>query len=280
MIKAVFFDIDGTLLTSKGTLSPLTIQGIKDLRKNGIKCFIASGRGPMSIDSLVGELDLDGYVLFNGQLVFSHDKGIYQNPFPTDTVKDLAIYGDLEDKQMIFGGRKTFYGSESMKIGQKKWINALTHVVSKSTMFKIADKGANLYPSADLFIDLPIFDQPIYQVVMKSPLEEQATLEKEFPTCTITRSNPFSVDIIPKGGSKLKGIEKMVEYFGIELSETMAFGDNFNDVEMLRGVGLGIAMGNSPEQVKVLADEVAGSNDEDGIYYMLAKQHLIGQKTK
>lgn len=68
-------------------------------------------------------------------------------------------------------------------------------------------------------------------------------LEHRFPECTFQRSNTYTVDIIPKGGSKLLGIQAFANAVEIEMEEIMAFGDHYNDIEMLKGVGIGVAMG-------------------------------------
>ncbi|MDR2833919.1 MAG: Cof-type HAD-IIB family hydrolase, partial [Streptococcaceae bacterium] len=110
-----------------------------------------------------------------------------------------------------------------------------------------------------------VLREPIYQIIMISDESEQEKIEKEFSFATITRSNPYSIDIIPKGGSKLRGIQIFCNHFGIDISETMAFGDSWNDMEMIEGVGFGVAMGNAVEELKEKADFVTTSNDKDGI---------------
>ena len=95
------------------------------------------------------------------------------------------------------------------------------------------------------------------------------------PECTITRSNPFSVDIIPKGGSKIEGIKEALKFYDIKLEEAIAFGDSWNDLEMLEGIGIGVAMGNGNEDIKGQADYVTDTNDLDGIYKALVHFKVI-----
>jgi Cof subfamily protein (haloacid dehalogenase superfamily) len=95
---------------------------------------------------------------------------------------------------------------------------------------------------------------------------ETKKLAAEFPQLSITRSSPYSVDIISRGMSKLKGIEKAGEYYGFTTDQVMAFGDSTNDVEMLAGVRFSVAMGNGSKKVKDVASYVTASNNEDGIY--------------
>ena len=95
---------------------------------------------------------------------------------------------------------------------------------------------------------------------------ETKKLAAEFPQLSITRSSPYSVDIISKGMSKLRGIEKAGEFYGFTTNQVMALGDSTNDVEMLEGVKFSVAMGNGSKKAKEAARYVTASNNEDGIY--------------
>ncbi|MDL2254794.1 HAD hydrolase family protein, partial [Bacteroidales bacterium OttesenSCG-928-J16] len=98
---------------------------------------------------------------------------------------------------------------------------------------------------------------------------------QRLPGCSTTRWSPLFTDIIPKGGSKWIGIEKVLEHFGIAPDETMAFGDGGNDVEMLRNAGIGVAMQNAEMGVQQAADYVTTSVDDDGIANALRHFRLI-----
>ncbi|MFW7420268.1 Cof-type HAD-IIB family hydrolase [Vagococcus fluvialis] len=279
MIKAAFFDIDGTLLSSNAEILDSTKRAIEKLHQENILCCIASGRGPKSIQSLLGQLPMDAYVLYNGQLVFSHDAGIYQQPFPNETLEKLAIFGDEEERQMLFGGRKAFFGSQSMQLGQRKWIKQIQPLLpanySAKELQSLLKKWQLLPKRENKFITLPIFENPIYQCVLLSPASEQERLENLFSDCHFTRSNPYSVDIIAKGGSKIVGINEVLKHYGISADEAIAFGDSWNDTEMLREIGIGVAMGNGNDDIKQLADYVTDSNDEDGIFNALRHFNII-----
>ena len=93
--------------------------------------------------------------------------------------------------------------------------------------------------------------------------------------CEPMRWYPLFADIIARGNSKSTGIDKVLEYFGINLKDTMAFGDGGNDIPMLKHVATGIAMGNAEPHVKAVADYVTTSVDEDGIANALKHFGLI-----
>ena len=107
--------------------------------------------------------------------------------------------------------------------------------------------------------------EPIYQFILYS---EEKTAEKivaGLEDCKMTRWNPYGVDIISKSGGKVAGIKRIIQACGIRRNEVMAFGDGENDMDMLRYAGIGVAMGNAEEDVKVCADYITDDVDEDGI---------------
>lgn len=281
MIKAVFFDIDGTFLDSRGEILASTLRGVEALHQQGIKCFISSGRGPSSAEDLLKGTPFDGYVLYNGQLCFSHETGIYEHYFSVETLEALGRYTEKEQRHIIFGGRERYYGSKSLQWGQVKWLKKVHNLLPiKVTVPKLEanlQKIRRIIRPKEEQVKTPreIFSEPMYQCVLLSSPSEQGALETQFPDCKFTRSNPYAVDIIPKGGSKLVGITKVLDHYGLSLSDAMAFGDSWNDLEMLEGVGIGVAMGNGEEDVKRIADYVAESNDDDGIYKALQHFELV-----
>ena len=114
--------------------------------------------------------------------------------------------------------------------------------------------------------------------VMGKP-ELIACMERElaaaFPDLSVMRSLPHLLEIIERTVSKATGIAVLLDHYGIDRSEALAFGDNYNDIEMLRYVGHSVAMGNAPDEIKDIADSVTEANDADGIYHFLKKIHMV-----
>ena len=115
---------------------------------------------------------------------------------------------------------------------------------------------------------------------MVATVGETQDIEEKFPHVKITRSSPYSADIISADQSKLKGIAHLGEVFGFELSEVMAFGDSENDLEMLSGVGIGVAMGNGEDELKDQATHVTDTNNQNGIAKALSHYGLIHFETE
>ncbi len=280
MIKAVFFDIDGTLLDKKGSLLPSTWRAVHLLKAQGIVCGIATGRSPIKLQQLINYLPADCYVVYNGQLVFTEDRGIYDYPFPRETVERLAVYGDETNSRMIFGTRHAYHGSQTMQVSQTALVKKIKQILPLLTHYRKLGQTLEQLAAKPLFgsmsyQELEIFQENIYQCVLISPLSAQKQLEQTFPDCHFARSNPYSVDIIPKGGSKLVGIQQVIDYLGVDMGEVAVFGDSWNDIEMLTHAGLGVAMGNSNADVKRVADFVTWTNDEDGIFHALKHFNII-----
>ena len=93
--------------------------------------------------------------------------------------------------------------------------------------------------------------------------------------CEPMRWYPLFADIIARGNSKSHGIDQMLAYYGIDLKDTMAFGDGGNDIPMLKHVGMGIAMGNAAPHIQAAADYITTSVDEEGIMQALKHFHIL-----
>ena len=88
------------------------------------------------------------------------------------------------------------------------------------------------------------------------------------------RFEPAMIECISAGADKGKGLKSVADFYGVPMSEVMAFGDSFNDVPMLKAAGLGVAMGNARDAIKTLADEVAPTNNADGVAKTIEKHCL------
>ncbi|MGM0218419.1 Cof-type HAD-IIB family hydrolase [Enterococcus sp. AZ126] len=278
MIKAIFFDIDGTLMNKNTKILASTKQAIIKAQAQGILCAVATGRGPVHLSRQIDELNFDIFVTYNGQFVYTKEKTIRAEHFTDETLKRIVSFSDSYHQQILFGSRHNIEGSSLMRFGQKKWAKKIVRFLPKYFPVKFAKNlisRFSIHRKPQRYYDLDILNEPIYQCVLLSPESELDFLSEQLPGCQLTRSNPYTLDILPKGGSKLVGIQKCAEYFGFTLDEVMAFGDSWNDLEMLSGIGFGVAMGNAENEVKNVAKYVTSTNDEDGIYNALVHYDVI-----
>ncbi|MGM0123489.1 hypothetical protein IGI37_000861 [Enterococcus sp. AZ194] len=278
MIKAIFFDIDGTLVTSSSKALTSTREAIAAAQKKGILCGVATGRSPVRIKQITDNLALDMFVTYNGQYVYTADEVIYEEAFDPAVLKEIVTFADERHRQIMFGGKDKIDGSTTMIMGQARWVKKVSTFLPKwfpVKTVKILLQKFSPNRRKVRYEQLEILKEPIYQCILFSSESEDEKLRQLFPNCTLQRSNPYSVDLIPKGGSKLTGIDYFLETKGINRSEVMAFGDNFNDNEMLSGVGIGVAMGNGRTTTKQAADYITDTNEADGIAKALRHFHII-----
>lgn len=257
MIKAVFFDVDGTLFSHRSLRIPASsLAACQKLRANDIKIFTATGRHILELKRMLhGEIAFDGYVTLNGQLDLDQKQRIiYGAPFPKD------------DAQIL---RREF---------KKK--NLPLTIVEADRIFANYNNKDTKKALAAIHSPLPEIGQAnpqakIYQGMVYGQNEETAALIKKLPHCRYDQWNPVGFDIIPQDGSKMRGIEAMLKAFGLKAAEAMAIGDGNNDLQMLQDVGIGVAMGNGTEKIKKAADYVTDDIDKSGVYHALRRFQLI-----
>lgn len=279
MIKAIFFDIDGTLIASNGKALKSTREAIAAARKKGVLCGVATGRGPVHLEKVIDHLDLDMFITYNGQLVYTKEVLVYAKPFSKKTLEKIIDYADKNYRQVMFGAEKKVAGSLTIRISQAPIMQKYLRFAPQHFPVRALKKLLQRFSpnrNARRYESLNLLAEPIYQCIMLSPESEMEKLQAALPECDFHRSNAYSVDIVPKNGSKLKGIYEFLAFEGIDISEAMAFGDHFNDIDMLKGVGVGVAMGNAQQKTKEAADYVTASHDTEGIKQALEYYQVIG----
>ena len=259
MIKAVFFDIDGTLLSHKTKRIPdSTIKALKQLKEKGILIFLATGRHSSEMDDMpIHDVEFDGYITLNGQYCYSENEVLYDLPIEQEDIENVIAYVDEKKIPCIFVEDKKMY------------INFNNEVVEKV--------------QESISTDLPIVGDihrghthKIYQVIPYDIDESgEEMILSLMPHCKKTRWHPLAIDIIPATGGKQNGIEQILKHYHISREETMAFGDGMNDMDMLEYVHTGIAMGNATDDLKEIADDVTTDIDDYGIYNALKKYGLV-----
>ncbi len=250
-IRAAFFDIDGTLTSFTSHEVPSsTARALQELRERGVLLFICTGRAPSQMGVVLNKLPLhfDGIVGANGQYCWNDDGIIARNPISPDDVHIILDWLDAHpDVNAAFSEADYSYFNHDSPTLRTMW----------ASLGKTA-------PRID-FADPRTRDAAIYQI---SPYIDQRTQDELTSLCRNVRGvrwHPDFVDLIVGDGGKNRGMEHMLQHFGLQREQSIAFGDGGNDIDMLEYAGIGVAMGNATPQTKAAADYVTADVDDDGI---------------
>lgn len=261
MTKALFFDIDGTLVSfHTHTIPNSTIEAIAAAKAKGIRIFIATGRPAAIINNLSAIQDrnlIDGYVTMNGGYCFVGKEVIYKSAIPPADVQTLANFAGKQNFPCIFVGEHDVCVCQPDEMVKEIFYDFLKVDILPVKSIEEATR------------------QEIFQMTPFITPEQEKSILPLLTGCETGRWHPTFSDITAKGNTKQKGIDEVINHFGIRLEETMAFGDGGNDISMLRHAAIGIAMGNATEEVKAHANYITATVDEDGIAKALRHFSII-----
>lgn len=259
MIKVIFFDVDGTLISeTRPYLSEGVIDALNQLRAQEIKLFIASGRHYLELEDLGinQQYTFDGYLTLNGGLCFNQEGIIYKNPINQEDIKNVVTYAMEHNLACNFVEDNDLY------------VNTVDDYV-------IAAQNAINTPIPPIKDISRALENDVYQI---NPYVDRVTMEKLIGLtkhCKYTQWHEGAYDVIAKNGGKQEGIMAVIKHYNIDIKETMAFGDGHNDVDMLKLVGIGVCMENGHEETKQASDYVCPSVDDDGIVSALKYYSLL-----
>ena len=264
MIRAIFFDIDGTLISMKTRrLEPELIRALHSLREKGIRLAIASGRPPVQLDLLGDDFNAfpwDALILMNGQYCIDAGKNVFRKlPIRKETLEVLVPW--IKENA---GYPCTFYELDEcydirFNPGMYEYLKSLHR---EDEMIPVRDPERAL--THDTYQICPYF----------SPEHDEEWL-RHAPGMKSARWTDAFADMIPAEGGKPEGIRAALERWGIQREECMAFGDGGNDITMLEYAGIGVAMGNAADDVKLRADYVTASCEDGGILKALRRFDLV-----
>ncbi|UTE76637.1 Cof-type HAD-IIB family hydrolase [Rossellomorea sp. KS-H15a] len=253
--KIVFFDIDGTITHHEnGSIPDKTKDVIHTLKNKGFKLVAATGR-PLSMCQEIKDLGIDTFITANGGYVKHNEKVIHQVPMDRNLVKEIVDFAHGKHGLSFYTESFCMNGVEEEEIAR-----ALKETLSLDE-----------YPvQADL-----IGEQDVYLMCLFATDEVVKSYQQRFPHLTFRRWHPYVLNVLQEDVSKSLAIKKVLDYYDLQPSEAIAFGDGDNDVDMLELAGLGIAMGNGSDRLKRVADYVTKKSSEDGITFALERFGVI-----
>lgn len=260
MIKALFFDIDGTLISFTTHKVPAsTIDALKQAKQKGVKIFISTGRPVPLICNLEEVLPMvDGFVTTNGAYCYIGEETINCN------LIEPAVVASVIDHVNEYGVACAVVGKKHIAVINED--DKFNYIFRQMLRISIAD---------DTIVSLEdVLNEGVLQMTpFLDAAHEQIAMTGL--SCTIGRWHPDFIDITAGGIDKAYGLEKVAAYLGFPIEETMAFGDGGNDLPIIVRAGVGVAMGNAGEEVKAQADYVTTHIDEDGVYHAMKKFGVI-----
>lgn len=258
-IKIVVTDIDGTLLShTKGKIPDSAIKAIKDLQRNGVMVFLASGRNYYLIrkSGVLNFVKPNGFITMNGANVIIDDKVIYEYPIPSKDVDALIKFA----KRLRFGLTLIEETEGHINIIDERVISA-------------HEKFGTRFPQPRSYPDH--YDRVVYQAIAFCDSFDESLFLPHLQDCKSARWDEYAVDVMPKDSDKSKGILAVLQYYNLQPENILAIGDGLNDREMLNFAGIGIAMGNAHSELKKDADYVTNHIDEDGWAQAMRHYKLI-----
>jgi len=256
--KLLVVDIDGTLLGREGSISAKDREALAEARWSGIKVCLSTGRAAQGCRSIIDQLSLDGYhIFFDGALVSNLGDEIYAEPLNRKVVKEAVEFVQRNDIYI------ELYSTTHYFVEQENWATEIHHQYFKlePTVVDFTDlwnreriiKGGLITRSAQEVVRARSFrlhfDRRLRFSVARSPA---------FPDVEFT-------NVLAPEVSKGKALEALASHLGVSLGEVAAIGDGTNDIPLLSSVGLAIAMGNAPDEVKAVAHHITLDVDHSGL---------------
>ena len=252
--KAVFSDIDGTLLNSQHQITPKTEAAIKNMLKQGIPFIPVSARPPYAITPYTEQLGAQhGMICYSGALILDKNLTALYSVIlaPQDLQKLNTLLADFTHLSISYYAGLDWFCNDV----NNDWIKQESEITSLSAKLL----QGNL--------------TDVHKILIMGSAEEiqrvEPVLKQALPHLSIHRSKDEYLEIMNPAATKAKAIQFMAQHLGINAKQVIAFGDNFNDLDMLQYAGLSIAMGNAPDAIKQVAKEVTATNNEDGIALVL-----------
>lgn len=269
-IKYVYFDLDGTLLTSKKIPSLKTVEMIKKLEQKEIKCSIATGRPYFYAQNEIKIINpLLPVISCNGALMFDPIKKQVISFNEINSSKAQNIYNILIKNDAVFvlyTKEQIFMYKNNLTNPESRWLTLIKNInenFPEESRVKIT-----IINEPEKF-NITQFNIIKFLIIYSEiPAKKYQVIENEVSKISdvyIVRSQNEVFDIMPNNQSKGNGLQKLHDQGIINLNETLVFGDAENDLSMFQVAKWSVAMGNAQDKTKKIATFITKSNDEDGI---------------
>lgn len=280
-LKAIFLDMDGTILNHHNHVSIHTKEIIDQLREQGLLVFVATGRAYGEIEAVVPKgFKVDGFITSNGMAGYIGKEVVFEHTLSMELVETIIekarankVYYELfpygtsritlkQDKQYV---ENEIREPKPESVGINEWLSRKEAINEKITWTDQIEGNA--------FSKFYFFARTKEQINRwKAELEQ---LKKEINFTTSISSN-HNVEVMVANVNKATGINEMLKRFDLSADEILAIGDSDNDIPMFQFVKYAVAMKNAPDHIKKIADDVTDFTcDEDGVYHYLKSKFRL-----
>ena len=274
--KIVFLDIDGTFTVPLEKPTELAARAVREARENGHKVFVSTGRNMPIVSEDVLAAGFDGVVASAGRYIEIDGKVVRDSVLSEETIQQclgifhkFGIYCRIESPEGIYIDSSLQEILTSASAGPT---NSELARMKKELASGVGVQPYTEYPRKGAY-KLGFICTDLADIEKTKPY-----MEKEFHYVVhpyAEDADCYNGEIIRKDMDKGEAMEHVCEYYGMELADTVAFGDSMNDLQMLERAGIAVAMGNSCKELKERADIVCGSVEVDGIYHEFKRMKLI-----
>ena len=270
-IRLIVSDIDGTILDDQHQVDSQLREQIPLLKKENIPFVLASARSPLGMEPIARELGLGDNPLacYNGALIIKGDSNQYETiiEHPLDK-KEIHTFLELVKAEFPSVSINLYSGKDWITERLDKWVQIEANITGEQPLIQNV-----LLPVLDALI-------PAHKLLL---IDEAAVIQQlhaylqtlDFPNTAFYLSKDNYLEVMHKHVSKEHALLEVANHYQIPLEQVMTIGDNFNDLPMLRMAGLGVAMGNSPQEVKEDARTETYSNNQHGVAKAIEKYVLI-----
>ncbi|QLG47183.1 HAD family hydrolase [Costertonia aggregata] len=258
-------DLDGTLLTTKSDVSHFTVSQISKIKEQ-VRIILVSARMPKSMKYVQRDLGIDEQpiICYNGALVLDGKKEIHSIFIQIDALSQIHLLAEKNNVQLGIYCNDEWYVEKDSERVQKEIRYTKANPVFKNTLETILDLKKRKLGAHKIMLMGTKQKVDIIFPILRNSLGN---------ILHFYRSNDTLIEVAPKSVSKLSAIKLLLKKEET-LANVIAFGDNYNDLEMLKNVGCGVAVANARHEVKKTAKHITLSNIEDGVAHFV-KGHLI-----
>ena len=260
-VKLIAFDLDGTLLDGRKNIPEANLQALRAAAEAGVLLVPATGRIYTGIPEQIRSLPGGRYFITIYAYDAVEDRNLYSSELSVELCLRLIRY--MDELPIIYDCYQDNWGYITRSMFQR----AGDFIPDPGIMKMMRELRT---PVDDLAETLRQKGRPVQKMQMHfqdlAERDRQLKLVAElFPETAVSSSLPWNIEINSAGATKGQALKALCQALGIDLRDTLAFGDGTNDLDMIRTAGIGVSMGNGAEEVKAAADWIAPNNDDAGV---------------